>query len=460
MAARDYASCTSGSGARPKMEPVALPELSCPSMQELCDKPRCRAGSGRAALRAAVVLAAVLLGPSPGLGAEPGAVSLDVWHTFGANSQDERIFLDAVEAFEAAHPEIDVEPVRIPYLQNLQQFINSSQGGEAPDVVRLSDTEIGRIGHISVEGLPLLEDLRPHLTPVQRARFEPRALNALRYGASLYAIPVSQGTLALVYNKALFDAAGVQYPRDDWTTDDLIAAASALTGGDVIGIALPLRWSYWFIPFLTGFGATLFDAEDNPTLDSPGSARALEWFLDLERVHGVSASSTSIEAMSTQFQLSRAAMVLDGSWNWNTYEAAGLDLGLAVMPIVAETGIRMGPMFNVFGWGVSKQSASKVAAAGLALWLSSYNVQKAFALRTYMIPTDRALAADPHIAADTTLHGYLRQTEFGTEVPTTRATNMVFEQLDTALELTFTGQLDARSALAAANEEMERILRQ
>ncbi len=421
-----------------------------------------RRGAGsQLALGALVLLIAALFVPVSGFGAEAETetASLEVWHTFGANSVDERIFLDAVAAFEAAHPEIVVEPVRIPYLQNLQQFINSSQGGEAPDLVRLSDTELGRIGHISVEGLPLLEDLRPHLTPVQRSRFEPRALNAMRYGTSLYAIPVSQGTLALIYNKALFDAAGVDYPRDDWTTDDLIAAAKSLTGDDALGFAVPLKWSYWFIPFLTGFGATLFDSADNPTLDSPGSERALEWFLDLERVHGVAASSTGIENMSTQFQLSRAAMVLDGSWNWNAYLAAGLDLGVAVMPVVSETGLRMGPMFSVFGWAVSKQSASKVEAVKLAQWLSSYDVQKEFALETYMIPALGALATDPEIAADTTLNIYLQQAEFGAEVPTTRATFMVFEQLETALELTSSGQMDARSALQAANEEMNRILR-
>ena len=53
-----------------------------------------------------------------------------------------------------------------------------------------------------------------------------------------------------------------------------------------------------------------------------------------------------------------------------------------------------------------------------------------------------------------------RQVELGTEVPTTRATYMVFEQLDTALELTSTGEMDAQSALEAADAEMDRFLRQ
>ncbi len=385
---------------------------------------------------------------------------VEVWYTYPVNSEDEKIFLDAVNAFRAAHPDIDVTPTRIPYLQNLPQFINSSQGGEAPDLIRVSDTEVGKIGHITVEGMPLLEDLRPHLTPVERGRSEPRAVQAMRYGDPLYAIPLSQGCLSLIYNKGLFDAAGVAYPTDDWTTDDFVKSAKALSNGDVKGIALPLGWSYWFIPFQSGFGGRPFDDAGNPTLDSPGTARAMDWFLDLDRKHDVVASSGSLEAMSTQFQLGKAAMVLDGPWNWNSYEEAGLDIGVSLMPVVSETGQRMGPMYSYFGWAVSKQSDVKVAAVELGLWLSSADVQKAYALATYTIPTDRSLASDPDIQASAVLSGYLRQADNGISVPTNRATSMIFEQLDTALAMTSTGQMESQAALEAADRELERRLEQ
>lgn len=383
---------------------------------------------------------------------------IEAWYTYAVNSVDEKVFLRSVERFEAAHPHIDVEPVRIPYLQNLQQFINSSQGGEAPDLVRLSDTEVGKIGHISVEGLPLLEDLRPHLTPMERSHFEPRALSALRYDDSLYAVPVSQGSLTLIYNKALFDAAGLGYPRDDWTTNDLISAAKVLTRGDVSGIALPLKWSYWFIPFQAGFGGSPFDSQGNPTLDSPETADALEYFLDLERKHGITSSSVSLEAMSTQFQVQKVAMILDGSWNWSNYEGAGLDLGMSVLPTVSETGRRMAPMYSYFGWGVSKQSAVKEEAVELALWLSSADVQKEFALQSYTVPVARSLVDDADIRNNPVVMGYLRQAEFGTQVPTHRGTARVFEQIDTALELVYKGELDAHTALKQADAEMERVM--
>lgn len=384
---------------------------------------------------------------------------IDLWHTYAANGSEEAIFLQALDAFGAAHPEIELKAARIPYLQNLPQFINASQGGEAPDLVRLAETELGKIGHISVSGLPLLEDLRPHLTPMQRARFQPQALAAMRYGEPLYALPASQGCMSLLYNKRLFDAAGVAYPRDDWTTDDLLAAAQALTQGEVKGLAIPLKWSYWYIPFQTGFGGAPFDDQARPSLDSPGSAEALEWLLDLQRKHQVTGSGADIEAVSTRFGNGRAAMTFDGAWNWNRYLDKGLALGQALMPIVQSTGKRLGPLLSYFGWAVSKQSEHKPAAVQLALWLTSYEVQKEYALRIYAIPVDQALAEDADILANPILAGFLKQAAHGLTVPTTRITTLAFEQLDTAIEMAHSGKMSAAAALAAADAETERRAR-
>ena len=359
-----------------------------------------------------------------------------------------------------ANPAITVKATRIPYLQNLQQFINSSQGGEAPDLVRLSDTEVGKIGHITVEGLPLLEDLRAHLTPAERRTLEPKSLDALRYDDALLALPVSQGTLTMLYNKHLFDEAGVAYPTDDWDTDDFLRIAAELSTDDVKGIALPLKWSYWFIPFQTGFGGRPFDEDGNPSLDSPGTEQAAEWFLDLERVHDVVASSGSLEAMSTQFQLGRAAMVIDGPWNWKSYTDAGLDLGLVTLPTVTSTGTRMGPMYSYFGWGVSKQSDRKVDAFRLASRLASPATQKRYALATWKIPTSIDVMNDHDVLADPVVSAYLRQVRHGIAVPTTRASGMIFEQFDTALHMAYIGEMSMADALLAADRELEKRLSQ
>lgn len=384
--------------------------------------------------------------------------TVEVWHTFGVDSQEERLFVDAVEGFSTANPDIRVQAVRIPFLQNLQQFINASQAGEAPDLIRLSDTELGKIGHVSVEGFPLLEDLRPHLTPVQKARFVRHALSAMRYGASLYALPAGHSCMTLLYNRDIFDAAGHPYPNAAWRTEDLLRAASALTSDEIAGIALPVKWSYWFIPFIAAAGGALFDADDNPTLDTAGAAEAMRWVLDLERVHGVTGSTNSIEAMSTRFQTGRAAMVIDGPWNWDRYVESGIPLGQSLLPFDGATGKRLAPIVGYFGWSLSKQSALKPAAVKLALWLTARQAQMDFALGAYSLPTLVELIQDRTIASHTVLGGFIEQAGFGMTVPTTRATAMLFEQLDTALALTHDGSLTASAALQAADQELARML--
>lgn len=46
------------------------------------------------------------------------------------------------------------------------------------------------------------------------------------------AIPKDVSTIGLWYNKTLFDEAGVEYPNENWTWDDLLSAAHDLTDSE------------------------------------------------------------------------------------------------------------------------------------------------------------------------------------------------------------------------------------
>ena len=356
--------------------------------------------------------------------------------------------------FEAVNPNITVEITMVPFANADQLFMTAAQGGEAPDLMRLSSDQLGAIGEVRVDGFPLLEDLRPHLTPQDRSLFETRALDAMRYGQELYGIPASQDCLSLIFNKALFDAEGLDYPDSTWTEQDLLSAAEQLTRQDVQGLALPIKTAYWWFPIQEGFGGALFDESGNPTLDSNGSSESMRWMLDLELEHEVVATGTQIEGMKNQFITSKAAMIIDGPWNWATYEDSRLSIGQTLLPTVTETGERMSPLVTYKGWTVSKQSAHKVASTELALWLSSASVQKEFALETYTMPTHTALETDEEILDDEVIAGFLEQTKVATPAPTTRAMSLVYGPLSTAFEQAYTGIASTDAALSDANEEL------
>ena len=386
---------------------------------------------------------------------EDAAITLDVWYTFAPESKEEVVFMNSIRSFEAAHPNVIVDATMKPYTEANQVFMTAAQGGQAPDLMRFSNDQLGAIGEVRVNGFPLLEDLRPHLTPQDRSSFEERALQAMRYGDALYGLPASQDCLTLIYNKALFDSSGVSYPDETWTEDDLLEAAKALTNQEVQGLAIPIKNEYWWYPIQGGFGGSLFDENGTPSLDSNGSSEAMRWMLDLELEHGVVATGTQAENMKNQFVSSEAAMIFDGPWNWATYEASRLNLGQTLLPLVESTGERMSPLVTYKGWSVSKQSANKIAAAELALWLSSQEVQKEFALETYTMPTHVALESDSDITGDDVLSGFLNQTKVGIPAPTTQAMSLIYGPLGTAFDQAYLGIATTSEALTGANQQLQ-----
>ena len=403
-------------------------------------------------------LALILLLPTTITAAEESEVTLEVWHSFAAESQEEATFLDAISQFQSINSHVNVEVTGVPFGDIDQLYLTAAQGGEAPDIVRLSSDQLGEIGEVRVDGYPLLEDLRPHLTPSERAIFDSKALQSMRYGDALYGIPASQDCLSLLYNRALFDAEGIAYPDENWTQHDMLSAAENLTQGDVYGLAVPTKVAYWWFPFQTGFGGSLFDESGNSTLASNGSAESLDWYLSLEQVHGVVRTGTVGETMESQFIQSEAAMIVDGPWNWATYEAGRLDVGQTLLPIIEETGLRSSPLVTYKGWSVSKQSEQKIASTDLALFLSSPSVQKMFAIDTMTMPTAVETAADPDVIADPVLSGFLAQAEVATPAPTTRAMSIVYGPLGTAFEQVHGGSASAQEALEGADAEMDNLL--
>ncbi|MCA5011083.1 extracellular solute-binding protein, partial [Clostridioides difficile] len=60
-------------------------------------------------------------------------------------------------------------------------------------------------------------------------------------GTKQYAVPKDIDTIALWYNKTMFDEAGIPYPDKDWTWDDYAEAAKKLTKADGSQYGFALR---------------------------------------------------------------------------------------------------------------------------------------------------------------------------------------------------------------------------
>jgi multiple sugar transport system substrate-binding protein len=105
-------------------------------------------------------------------------------------------------------------------------------------------------------------------------------VNGIRMG-----LIIDQDITSVYYNKAAFEEAGVSLPTQDWTIDDYVAAAEALTQKDSSGQITrwggQLRPDFWlgYFYYVEAFGGQVRDDDTQMKclLGEPAAQEALEW---------------------------------------------------------------------------------------------------------------------------------------------------------------------------------------
>jgi multiple sugar transport system substrate-binding protein len=203
----------------------------------------------------------------------------------------------------------------------------------------------------------------------------------------LYAGPVNWDTVAVYYNKDLFDAAGVAYPTADWTWEDFAAAAEQLTDveNDVYGALAYVEYQAGYPNWIAATGTTpIVDAERTScTLDDPGSLEALNYLKGLYDA-GYMPSISIVGGASADdafnfFASGRVAMVTGGSWKLPAAEQQlTFNWDVVQLPRNPETG-RSRSILHAVGYVASANSANPDLAANLITYLVSDEGQRFFA---------------------------------------------------------------------------------
>lgn len=179
----------------------------------------------------------------------------------------------------------------------------------------------------------------------------------------IYGIPVGFTTHVLYYNKDLFDEAGVDYPTSDWTWDDIYQASSEISdlGDNIYGYVLPTTPDpYDFEMFLWSNNGSYTDDEGtfSGNLNSPESIEVFEHFQGMLN-DGVAVASEG--SGRDEITSGTAAMIVNGSWEINALNNAGINYGMVEIP-----------SFN------SRESVSILSSSGLSIAEESDNKDAAW----------------------------------------------------------------------------------
>ncbi len=248
---------------------------------------------------------------------------------------------DLITQFEAEHPNIKVEVELPPGDQYWDKLQTEFAGGNAPDItVNQMDWVVpGASRGMFVDLNPLMTEdgitLDDYFYPMELEW----GYEGGMYGAILYA-----GGQANYVNKDLLAAAGLEFPAEDWTWDDLLEYAKAMTNEaeNQWGIMMtPLPPPYWSTSFIHGAGGTVLnEAKDQCTLTSPEARAGLQFVADLILVHKVMPAPGALEGQDNPFLTGKVGMMMGGTWQEGDVRGTGFDWDFATMPINADTGLR------------------------------------------------------------------------------------------------------------------------
>ncbi len=233
-----------------------------------------------------------------------------------------------------------------------------AQGGSLPDVFWMHSNESQR--YMSNN---LLLDVTKRIE--QSSKIDPQNYPAdifglYTYDGKKYALPKDIDTIAIWYNKALFDAAGVAYPTNDWTWEDLYQKAKQLTkaDGSVYGYANinSNNQAGWYNNIYSNNGYVISEDKKKSGLDDPKSIEAMKFIEKLINENLMPPQEVMSESSEeVLFQSGKVAMTPQGSWMLAAYRDNAYTLenaDVAVLPHNAKTG-RSSSIYNGLGWAIS-----------------------------------------------------------------------------------------------------------
>ncbi len=185
--------------------------------------------------------------------------------------------------------------------------------------------------------------------------YYPGILAVNQYDGGVYGLPWIAQPVVLYYNKGLFDAAKVAYPEDNWTWNDFVEKAKALTL-DTNSDGTTDQWGFsnnsWPPPYIFVWqaGGELISPDfKSVPIDSPEFVKGFEFYLSTAYNPELSPSSDTIkeQGFGEMFKAGKIAMFMGGAAD-DLDRAPGLNVGVIHVPANPDTG-----SITTFAWNAS-----------------------------------------------------------------------------------------------------------
>lgn len=282
---------------------------------------------------------------------------------------DVKAYQERADLLHEKYPELTLKVMNLPndgYDTKIQTMLASDN---APDIIQVAESSNS---YASKGVFADIGQMAQDAGVDMESRFG-GATEAYKWQGKLYAMPDRSGAMVLYYNRDMFDAAQVEYPTKDWTWEDFLSAAQALTvaGDDGVvtqyGFAAGGWWPWWMSFMYQNGGRILDESMENVVVNSPENVEAINFYTDLVHKYKVAPSADDYSRFGLKdgqpdplFAQGHTAMCLTGYWN------------IGSLSSVEEINWNIAPLWK------NKESATFSFGSGLAIPEKCENKEAAF----------------------------------------------------------------------------------
>jgi multiple sugar transport system substrate-binding protein len=264
-------------------------------------------------------------------------VTLTMWS--GQTESAEKILQKLVAKYEKLHPNVKItlSPGASSTEELLQKLSAAFAGNDYPDISYAFGSWASQL-ESSGRTLDITKQVSEpsekwsEFTGAARATAQPT-------GKKTIGFPAVVDNISLLYNKTVFDKAGVAYPTADWTWDDFRAAAKKITDkatqtygyGYSVSGSEETTWQFW--PHLWQNGGSILSSDKkSATFDSKAGVDALTFLRDM----AVTDKSVYLDQTDTKFGdlfvSNRIGMITSGPWELSDLKTGKTRYGVVQLP--------------------------------------------------------------------------------------------------------------------------------
>lgn len=226
-----------------------------------------------------------------------------------------------IKAFQKEYPNIKIELSYSTWDEYWNKLEAAATGNNLADIITMHTNTIAK--YVNAGYMADLTNLDKYDKDFSFDKHPEDVKKLYRFNDKYWGVPKDFDCIVLIYNKDLFDAKGVAYPTNEWTWNDLEAAATTLTdkANNQYGFGARNDEQGGWASFLyQGGGGILTEDGKKAAVDDPKSIEAMKWYYNMYENYSPS-QNTYAEAGDAYavFKEGNLAMQTIGNWELSYY---------------------------------------------------------------------------------------------------------------------------------------------